>query len=97
MIDISLTITMGQDSKIMTLDEAKMLWNELNNIFGNKIDTQNIQRVSGSVHSKEERQVPPEKPQAYYSENVDTKIGANPKVEAARNRAAQRTSGCGRR
>ena len=87
---IDLTITMGEDSKIMSLDEARGLYMELNQIFGN----QNNQYIpTGTINRELE-----------YSPEPDTKVykrddshGANPKVEAARNRAAKATSGCGSR
>ncbi len=86
---IDLTITMGEDSKTMSLDEAKGLYMELNSIFGN----QNINSGSAGATYRETNYSDPihEKPKR------NDNHGANPKVEAARNRAAKATSGCGSR
>ena len=99
MTKIDITITVGKDSKIMSLDEAKELYIELNKLFG-KNDPYNVPHSksyiyddsyiqdshTGSVgHGKTSTTV-----------DIDSTPKPNPKVEAARNRAAQRTSGCGK-
>ena len=74
---IDITVTMGEDSTIMSVDEAKGLYLELGKIFGNST-------VGSGKRNREPETV---------AKSRDT--GPNPKVEAARQRAAARTSGCG--
>ena len=97
---IDLTITMGEDSKTMSLDEARGLYSELNMIFGNN----NIANEIHQTRDRDPREYSKHIPEDVYTQGPDIKSprrddshGANPKVEAARNRAAKATSGCGRR
>ena len=91
---IDLTITMGEDSKIMSLDEARGLYLELSKLFGN--ERQHEPMHTKRIHEQMNEPVvgtQTERP----SPNRNDNHGANPKVEAARNRAAKATSGCGSR
>ncbi len=74
---IDITITMGEDSKTMSLQEAKGLYSELGQMFGGNP----INSFAG-MQAKET--------------NTNTEPG-NPKVEAAKDRAENRTRGCGSR
>jgi len=90
---IDLTITMGEDSKIMSLDEARGLYLELDRIFGNKVES-NPYPIDQKIYRSPE---PEDRPREQDRPKRDDTHGANPKVEAARNRAAKATSGCGSR
>ena len=88
---IDITITMGEDSKIMSLEEAKGLYNELGKLFGNR----NVS--TGSVENKISRS-PERRPTGEIISEQNTSPDVpegNPRVEAAKNRAASRTAGCG--
>ena len=92
---IDITITMGEDSRIMSLEEARGLYGELHKLFGNTSPV----GVSGSVKSK------PTIPRAAEQKSTGQIISeqrtapevpkGNPRVEAAKDRAAARTAGCG--
>ena len=94
---IDITITMGNDSKVMSLDEARGLYMELGQLFGSNTDTQYV--PSQPIYRDTDINVEPEhNPKEINSKpKRDDSHGANPKVEAARNRAARATSGCGSR
>ena len=81
----------GKEQKI-SLDNARTLYGELNKLFGNNNTNMNhqprhVEHDGMNNEQPTQRQAPKPKPDAY----------ANPKVEAARDRAAARTSGCGAR
>lgn len=81
---IDITITMGEDSRTMGLDEARGLYNELGKLFGNN---------SGSaIHDPNMYNQSP-KPKVSTPNIPD----GNPMVEAAKDRAEARTRGCGAR
>ena len=75
---IDITITMGEDSRTMSLDEARGLYNELGKMFGNRQTNSFAEtQMNTAPHAKTEP--------------------GNPKVEAANDRAENRTRGCGSR
>ncbi len=85
---IEITITMGEDSKTMSLDEAKGLYLELGKMFGQtrSVNTGSVKRTS------EEKSTG----QIIAEQHVEQDaVKGNPRVEAAKNRAAARTAGCG--
>jgi len=85
---IDITITMGEDSKTMGLDEARGLYNELGKLFGSN---------SGSVIHDPNTYNPSHQHQPSVAVNKEPIPEGNPKVEAAKDRAEQRTRGCGAR
>ncbi len=89
---IDITITMGEDSKTMSMDEANELYKELGKMFGN-----NKTVVSGSVGNKTPRAAEQKSTGQIISEqNTSPEVPkGNPRVEAAKDRAAARTAGCG--
>ena len=82
---IDITITMGEDSKTMGLDEARGLYTELGKLFGNNQNTQHVPNTYNPAKATPEQ-----------AARAKAEPG-NPKVEAAKDRAERRTSGCGSR
>ena len=76
---IEITIIMGEDSRTMSLMEAKGLYDELGKMFGNNP----INSYAGVQNATPKNPNPAEP--------------GNPKVEAAKDRAENRTRGCGSR
>ncbi len=83
MIKIEITITMGEDSKVMSLEEAQMLHSELGKMFGG--------RQAKAQPRPNQYPVPEPKTEK------EKLVGNHPSVEMAKEKARARTSGCGAR
>ncbi len=110
-VELELTIKMGETCEnTMSMNEARMLYEALKPIFDNTGSSQ-VRTVSEPVVSKTSKDVgakmPPPKdmrsnePHSSSTQAVPTYDSTLPppnlKVEAAKERAAARTRGCGRR
>ncbi len=83
MLKIEIIVTMGEDSKQMSLDEAKGLYDELGKMFGNDMP---------NVRSQPNRFPVPEP-----KTEKEKLMGNHPSVEMAKEKARARTAGCGSR
>lgn len=87
MSKLQLILNVSGADTILTMNEARELYHDLQSIFGN---TQVI--PSGPI-SRE----PLHPEQSKITEQMDKNKNSNPRVEEARKRATERTSGCGSR
>lgn len=101
MVQIDLTITMGDTSKRMSLDEGMELYQELGRLFGDKQQVApqvikaeyNEKDAYTDLNEKTERKV--ELDTETFDVTKDSESLLNPVVEEAKRVARARTSGCG--
>ncbi len=101
MIQLEITITMGEDSKSMSLDEAQELYNMLEQVFKNKLNTNlNMDQLDKPIVKQEVKPTVTSQPKTTIRTNPrqSTKIAEKVKdklsVEKALERARLRTAGC---